>query len=575
MPVRAVAGIRIRLGIGVALLAAPACLRVPEAEPVTVPPASAPAPARVSGLVAPARGPGELYPLGHVRAFRIEQGGALIGRSWGRYAGRDPEGHHVFETRIELLPPGMTPVRSAGELRLDDTGALVAGFERSSIAALTFQREGEVLTITDGRRSDSLAFDETTGFIAHGAILHTEMMLAMRRLAADEMSWRVVSLSGGPPFSWSAEIVDAPSQPGGRATIETNLGERITIQDGRIVELTTKSAAQRVVEASDTTWPTWSVQPPRQLAYQKPAGARFAIEPVSVEGREGEPTLAGELLVPPSAHQQPAPAVLFLSRMAGEDRYGLSGPPAADLGSHEIHDALAEAGFVVLRFDERGIGASEAGKSSYLGQLQDARRAYATLLVQPTVDPARVIVVGHGEGALRALTLGALEGKHLAGVVALAMPGRRYADVLRAQAEARLGGAPPEVRRRALIEQDEMVAAVQAGHPPPELAPHADWLAEIFAVDPVKLVAQQRAPLLLVQGGKDFEADPQRDLDLLVRAAQKHRRTHTVLRYPDLDHLFKRELGLSRPERYREDRPVDAEFLTDLVAWARRTAAKR
>lgn len=555
-------------------LLASGCLKVPASDPVGPEPEQTAAPKQAAVLWA-GRSPGELYERGEVRAFRIEQGGQLIGQSWGRYVGPDGDGHHVFETRIELLPPGLPVVRSQGQLVLDDDGMIVSGFERSVAAELTFLRNGDTLSISDGARTDEVAIDEHTAYVAHGAVLHTELMYGLRRLAADSLDWRVVPLSGGPPFAWSAQVERAPSEVGGEATIRTNLGERITIQGGRLLALEAEGAAQRVVPDPVPKWPDWSVEAPKKLTYTPPPDATFSIEPIEIEGRGEEPTLAAEVLVPEGAQTDPRPGVVFLSRMAGEDRYGFSTPPPVDVGSHEIHDALAQAGFVVLRFDERGTGASENAVASFEQQVADARRAYAMLVVQPSVDPDRVLVIGHGEGGLRALALSAQEGEHLSGVALLASPGRRYEDVLRHQAKRRLEGAHPEVAKRALEEQDQMLADLRAGTPPPELAVHAQWLSEILALDPAKLVAQQRVPLLIVQGGKDFEVDPKLDAGSLVRAAKKHRVAHEVLRYPALDHLLKPEPETSSPQRYLEDRRVDAEAIADLVDWARRVTKRK
>jgi len=362
---------------------------------------------------------------------------------------------------------------------------------------------------------------------------------------------------------------------GGQATIRTNLGERITLEGGRLLALEAEGAAQRVVPERVPSWPEWSIEAPEQLVYTPPPNATFSIEPIEIEGRGEEPTLAAEVLVPDGAQSDPRPGVVFLSRMAGEDRYGFSSPPPVDIGSHEIHDALAQAGFVVLRFDERGTGASEAATASFEQQVADARRAYAMLVVQPAVDPDRVVVIGHGEGGLRALALSAQEGEHLSGVALLASPGRRYADVLRDQAEHRLAGAHPEVRRRAIEEQEQMLVDLRAGKPPPELAMHAQWLSEILALDPKKLMAQQRVPVLIVQGGKDFEVDPKADARALVRAAKKARVKHELRQYPELDHLLKPEPEVSNPERYLEDRRVDAQVIEDLVDWTRRVTKRK
>src|SRR5690606_31108782 len=92
--------------------------------------------------------------------------------------------------------------------------------------------------------------------------------------------------------------------------------------------------------------------------------------------------------------------------------------------------------------------------------------------------------------------------------------------------------------------------------------------------DPRLLIPKLRARLFLAQPGKDFEVDPEVDLEALVTAARDAKRPYQVARYPELDHLFKPEPGESSPARYLEPgREVDPGFLADLVKWARETTA--
>jgi len=263
--------------------------------------------------------------------------------------------------------------------------------------------------------------------------------------------------------------------------------------------------------------------------------------------------------------------VLWVSGTGREDRYGFAGPPPVDLGSHEITDALARSGLVVLRFDERGRGKSEAGPMTFSAQLEDLRRAYRTLVVQPEVDPDRVLLIAHGEGGLRALSLAAQQGSGVAGVALLASPGRPYLEVLRTQGAAALANVPPKLRARARQQQEEMLERLQAGEVPPELQDHAGWLQEVLEVDPARMIARVEGPLWLAQGGKDFEVDPSVDPQVLLTASRKRGKGRAAIlkRYEALDHLFKPEPGRSHPGRYREPgRAVDSGFLDDLTAWA-------
>lgn len=524
------------------------------------------------------RGPGDLYEPGEIRAFELRQGGRLIGHSWGRYVG--PEGEdtdasrrHRFETRTELLMPGRPPVRAEGMLLLDEQGHLVRGYERSDAAQLRFSRDGELLRLTDGTREDEVLYDperNDTAFMAHSAIFHEELMLGLRRLVDGELAWRVISLSGGPPLEWEATLTQPPKTTGGKAVIRTNLGEEITLSGGRLLRTEVSASGLRVdVSTEPAKWPTWTIEGPPSLRYEPPADARFGQRELELPGRAGEPDLFGELLIPDGA-SEPGPAVLWISGTGREDRHGIAGPPPVDLGGHQITDALAQAGLVVLRFDERGQGRSEPGSLSFSGQLEDVRRAYRTLVVQPEVDPDRVVLVAHGEGSLRALSLAAQHGSSVIGVVLLASPGRPYVEVLRHQGEAALSGVPPELRDKAREQQGRMLDQLRQGQIPPELADHADWIRETLALDPSRMASRLDVPLWIAQGDKDFEVDPKADPSALqaARRAQGRSKSTVVRHYEGLDHLFKPEPGRSTPARYREPgRAVDPTFLSDLTTW--------
>lgn len=512
-----------------------------------------------------------VYRVGEVRQFDMRQAGQAIGTSWGRYVGVDKLGHHRFETRIELRIVGRAPARSAGELVLDDRGRLLGGFERSDAAELRFERDGDTLSITDGVRNDEIAYEPArvdTAFMAHSAILHAELMFALREITTAPLQWRLLSLSGGAPIEWTGRVLES-TDDGARLRIETSLGETVTLIDGRIEGLEVVSSGLTIVASTEPSWPRFEIRGPRHLTWTLPETAGFSVRELELPGKPGEPVLAGEVLLPKS--DGPAPGVLFLSATGQEDRYGFAGPPPVDIGSHALTDALAEAGFVVLRFDERGRGRSAPGELGFVAQLADARRALASLSVQPEVDPDRLVVIGHGEGGLRALLLATERPADVHAVGLLAPPGRPYEQVLRAQAEARLEGVPPELREQARKQQLTMIEdLVQGRQIPPELAPQAQWLREIFAVRPAELLGRMRVEVLLAQGGKDFEVDPIADVEPLVRAAKRGKVKLEVRRYDALDHLFKLEQGESRPERYLVERYVDTTFITDVVAWTRR-----
>src|SRR5690242_17301168 len=99
------------------------CLKVPPSGTQT---AEEPEAAVEEGdIVSKPRSLANLYAVGELRAFSFLQVGEEIGRSYGRYEGtidRDGETLYRFSTKVELRPPGGTPLRFASELLLDQNG---------------------------------------------------------------------------------------------------------------------------------------------------------------------------------------------------------------------------------------------------------------------------------------------------------------------------------------------------------------------------------------------------------------------------------------------------------------------
>jgi alpha-beta hydrolase superfamily lysophospholipase len=109
-------------------------------------------------------------------------------------------------------------------------------------------------------------------------------------------------------------------------------------------------------------------------------------------------TLEGTLTVP--KNKSVLPAVLLLGRTNGSDR--------EDQGLFaQLADRLGKEGFVVLRFDWRGIrGSGGSSLSATSGeQYEDSVAALDFLLQRREIDGNRVAVIGHGEGAFFASRL--------------------------------------------------------------------------------------------------------------------------------------------------------------------------
>ena len=119
----------------------------------------------------------------------------------------------------------------------------------------------------------------------------------------------------------------------------------------------------------------------------------------------------------------------------------------------QIAGALADAGYIVVRYDKRGVGQSggRAEAATLTDYADDARAAVKLLADRKDVDPKRIAVVGHSEGGLVAL-MAAAKDKHISAVAVLATPGMYRGRLVLAQQKRLLDrskhDAGAESRRR-------------------------------------------------------------------------------------------------------------------------------
>jgi hypothetical protein len=269
-----------------------------------------------------------------------------------------------------------------------------------------------------------------------------------------------------------------------------------------------------------------------------------------VQVHSGGETLAGTLSVPVASQAGVgAPALLLIPGSGAVDRDG-NAPPLITNGMYrQFAYALACQGYAVLRIDKLGIGAS-SGDGNAVTLATYARNVadwVALLRARPDIDPRRVGLVGHSEGGLVALYAVANGYVDPATVVLLESPGLPLGQVIIAQLArlARLRGASAsqvaavEAQARQAVEairassgtRMELTGALADNPVAAAFAHAAGLLRSEIDEDPALLASRVRAPVLVVQGGKDVQVPP-RNGEALAHAAPHA----TYLYLPDLEH---------------------------------------
>jgi uncharacterized protein len=299
----------------------------------------------------------------------------------------------------------------------------------------------------------------------------------------------------------------------------------------------------------------------------------------------GEPRLAGTLTLPDDV-PGPVPAVLLAAGSGPLDRDSNHRRMRFDV-TRQLAHALATGGMASLRYDKRGVGESPGDwrAAGFHDNVDDLGRARDALAARPEVDPARIVLAGHSEGALLAAALaarGAQDGNGTAGVVLLSASATPGEELLRWQARQIAPTLPAPVRALLRLFRTDLEAKVVANHARIRATTtdvarigavrvNARWTREFMAHDPRADLARLAVPVLAITGEKDLQV-PAGDLDVVTATVPG---TVEVHRVPDLTHTLRRQPGPASLRAYRAElrSPVDPGVLATVVDWCRRTGA--
>jgi hypothetical protein len=252
----------------------------------------------------------------------------------------------------------------------------------------------------------------------------------------------------------------------------------------------------------------------------------------------------GATLTRPASTADRVPAVILLSGSAADDRDGVvAGVPLIG----QIAGALADAGFLAVRYDKRGNGQSggRAESATISDHAEDTRAVVRWLADRPDIDRDRIALLGHDEGAWEAL-LAASRERRIAAVVTIASPSTKGDErVLEQQRHMleRLNTPPTDLVAKIAL-QTRINLAVMTGRGwddvPADMRKLADtpWFRSVLTFDPAEAIRGIRRPVLLVHGELDAEV-PVSHVDRLAEFARDGRPTSvTVATIPAVNHLL-------------------------------------
>jgi hypothetical protein len=292
----------------------------------------------------------------------------------------------------------------------------------------------------------------------------------------------------------------------------------------------------------------------------------------------GDVTLAGTLTLPEG--NGPFPAVLLLTGSGQQNRDEELAIAPGYKPFRVLADALTRQGIAVLRYDDRGVGAStgDLTQVTTIDFAADAEAVFEALRARSEIDPQQVGLFGHSEGGIIAASIAA-RNTDVAFVIGMGAPALSGYDVLVKQVErlAAASGASAEEAataaeqertildfvidqdwqgaedylRQIMLEQIEALPEDQKtalGDPDKvvaeRLAPQIEafkspWFQNFLTYDVGEDWAKVTVPVLALYGGMDAQVDAGQNKPALEASLSQAKNPDVTIKVlPKANHLF-------------------------------------
>ncbi|SHH47504.1 S-layer homology domain-containing protein [Sporobacter termitidis DSM 10068] len=315
----------------------------------------------------------------------------------------------------------------------------------------------------------------------------------------------------------------------------------------------------------------WTSYAPKEQPQPQSSDQWFEA-PVQV----GEKELNGMLTLPRGAEKPP---VVILIQGSGASDMNEAVGTAPNRPFEDIAHGLAEQGVATLRYNKSTYqNPAGGGATIQYEMLDDAAAAVKLLGSDGRVDANRIYLLGHSLGGMMAPKITA-DNPQIKGFISLAGSLRSLQDIMLDQVTAAISAQTTltEQEKSDLLAQNkteiEKTKTLDDGGTGAILGVPTSYWKSLNDIDSIAIVKTLDVPMLILQGGADFQVYPDKDYKLW-QTTLSGRGNVTFKLYDGLSHLFMpnqlSENGVPDASVYNPPNHVDAQVITDIAAWVGR-----
>lgn len=312
------------------------------------------------------------------------------------------------------------------------------------------------------------------------------------------------------------------------------------------------------------------------LAPKAPAKPQSTDKWKEIAVTVGEMKLSGMLTLPKGVKKPP---VVLLIQGSGSSDMNESVGAAPNRPFEDIAHGLAEQGIATLRYNKRTYQYPSANISTVEDEiLKDAAAAVKMLSKDNRIDSKRIYLLGHSLGGMLAPKITA-DNPKIKGFISMAGSLRSLQDIMLDQNKAIINAntSLTKEQKEASLAQAEQLTnltkTIDDSSTGVILGAPVSYWKSLNAIDSKAIVKKLKVPMLILQGGSDFQVYT--DIDYkLWKTTLKGRKNVTYKLYPNLSHLFMAnqisESGAPDMTLYNAPNHVASKVIKDIAAWVKK-----